>query len=106
MTDTAVRPFRIEIPQADLDDLAVRLPGPLGQRAPLDPAGPRTGPPPRLGARRPLGYVQDLVSHWRHHYDWRAWEANLNHHPSSPPPSTAKPSTSPTSARPSPTPWR
>jgi hypothetical protein len=29
----------------------------------------------------PLGYVQDLVSHWRHHYDWRAWEAKLNHYP-------------------------
>ena len=25
MTDTAIRPFRIDVPQADLDDLADRL---------------------------------------------------------------------------------
>ena len=84
MTDTAVRPFRIEIPQADLDDLAERLARTrwANELPPLDPGGPQTGPvPPGWDYGVPLRYVQDLVNHWRHHYDWRAWEAKLNQVP-------------------------
>jgi hypothetical protein len=83
VTDSAVRPFRIEIPQAELDDLAGRLARTRwANELPLDPSRPPSGPvPPGWEYGVPLGYVQDLVNHWQHHYDWRAWEAKLNQVP-------------------------
>jgi pimeloyl-ACP methyl ester carboxylesterase len=71
-TDTAIRPFRIDIPQDDLDDLRDRL--------------RRTRWPdelPGLGWSRgvPLGYLQQLAAYWRDVYDWRAHEAALNQCP-------------------------
>jgi pimeloyl-ACP methyl ester carboxylesterase len=81
----AIRPFRIEIPQADLDDLRDRLtrtrwadelpPAPTAGRV-------QTGPVP-LGWEYgvPLEYVKRLVAYWRDGYDWRAWEARLNRYP-------------------------
>jgi epoxide hydrolase len=70
--DAVIRPFRIEIPQADLDDLQERL--------------ARTRWPdelPGVGWSRgvPLDYLQELASHWQAGYDWRAWEAKLNAFP-------------------------
>src|SRR5262244_1088959 len=47
--DSEIRPFRIAVPQADLDDLRDRL------------------------AR-----TRWLAERWRGAYDWRAWEAKLN----------------------------
>lgn len=73
MTDQAdVYPFRIEIPQADLDDLHERL--------------DRTRWPAQLPGARwsrgvPVDYLRDLVDHWRHAYDWRTAEARLNSWP-------------------------
>ena len=72
MTDTAIRPFRIEIPQADLDDLRDRL--------------HRTRWPDELpggGWTRgvPLGYLQELAGYWADGYDWRKQEAELNQYP-------------------------
>src|SRR3712207_2802983 len=71
-TDTEIRPVRINIPQADLDDLQDRL--------------ARTRWPDELpgvgwdyGAS--LGYVQGLAEYWRTGYDWRKWEAKLNEFP-------------------------
>jgi hypothetical protein len=67
-----IRPFRIEIPQADLDDLADRL----GRtRWPSEVPG--------VGWDRgvPLDYLQELAEHWRTTYDWREHEAELNEHP-------------------------
>ncbi|EFC85928.1 epoxide hydrolase family protein [Parafrankia sp. EUN1f] len=68
MSETITR-FRIDIRQADLDDLnrrlaAVRWPSEL----------------PGVGWSRgvPLGYLKDLVEHWRTSYDWRRHEAALN----------------------------
>ena len=97
-SDTAIRPFRIDIPQADLDDLRDRL--------------ARTRWPdelPGVGWSRgvPLGYLKELADYWRDGYDWRAQEARLNalpavHHRDR----RARTSTSCTSARPSPTPCR
>src|SRR5919199_6204635 len=72
MTDpAALQPFRVEIPQADLDDLEDRL---SRTRWPdeLDGAGWTYGVP--------LGYVRELVGHWIDGYDWRAHEARLNEH--------------------------
>ena len=70
--DTTIRPFRIDIPQADLDDLRDRL--------------HRTRWPhelPGLGWTRgvPLGYLKELASYWANGYDWRKQEARLNELP-------------------------
>jgi pimeloyl-ACP methyl ester carboxylesterase len=84
-TDTSIRPYRIEIPQADLDDLQDRLartrwanelpPEPNPVKAPNSPvaAGWEYG--------IPLDYAKRLVAYWRDGYDWRAWEARLNAYP-------------------------
>ncbi|MEV0136773.1 epoxide hydrolase family protein [Dactylosporangium sp. NPDC050688] len=65
-------PFRIDIPQADLDDLhrrlsAVRWPSEL----------------PDVGWSRgvPLAYLKELAEYWRTAYDWRKHEAALNEIP-------------------------
>jgi pimeloyl-ACP methyl ester carboxylesterase len=65
-------PFRVEIPQADLDDPHRRLDG---TRWPdeLPGAGWSRGVP--------LGYLKELAAHWRTSYDWRAAEARLNQFP-------------------------
>src|SRR6266487_798557 len=67
--DTEVTPFRIDVPQADLDDLRDRL--------------ARTRWPDQLPGVGwdygiPLEYVRELASYWRDAYDWRVHEARLN----------------------------
>ena len=64
-----VVPFRIDIPQADLDDLRDRL--------------ARTRWPDQLPGVGwdygiPLEYVKELAGYWRTGYDWRVHEARLN----------------------------
>jgi epoxide hydrolase len=78
-----IRPFRIQVPQADLDDLAERLARTRwANELPTDPSHPQHGlVPPGWEYGVPVGYVRDLVDHWRHHDDWRAWEARLNTYP-------------------------
>jgi epoxide hydrolase len=70
--DRTVRPFRIDVPQADLDDLHRRLDT---ARFPDEIPG--------FGWRRgvPLDYLNKLVGYWRHTFDWRAQEARLNRLP-------------------------
>lgn len=75
VTDLAgelIQPFRIGIPQADMDDLRSRLDH---TRWPdeLPDAGWAYGVPP--------GYLKELVHYWRHEYDWRAAETRLNQWP-------------------------
>jgi epoxide hydrolase len=74
--DTAeICAFRIDIPQADLDDLD-DLAGRLARvcwAGELPDAGNDYGVP--------LHYVQSLVQRWRDGYDWRAWEAKINSYP-------------------------
>lgn len=67
-----MRPFRIEIPQADIDDLKARL---AGTRWP--------GEIPGLGWQRgvPVEYVKELAEYWRTEFDWRAAEEKLNAFP-------------------------
>ncbi len=67
-----MRPFRIDIPQADLDDLRGRI---AGTRWPdeLPDAGWDRGVP--------LGYLKELADYWATSYDWRAAEARLNEYP-------------------------
>ena len=67
-----ITPFRIDVPQADLDDLHDRL--------------ARTRWPAQLpgeGWARgvPVDYLSDLAEYWRAGYDWRAQEAGLNRFP-------------------------
>ena len=70
--DAQIQPFRIDIPQADLDDLADRL----GRTRWPDEL-------PGVGWTRgvPLGYLKDLAAYWRDGYDWRKQEARLNQLP-------------------------
>lgn len=83
-THTEITPFRIDIPQADLDDLQNRLERVRwAEELPQEP-GERvqTGPvPPGWEYGVPLDYVQRLTARWRDGYDWREWEAKLNEHP-------------------------
>jgi len=67
-----IRSFRIDIPQADLDDLHTRL--------------TRTRWPAQLpgeGWSRgvPLSYLRELAEYWNTGHDWRAAEARLNQFP-------------------------
>ena len=78
-----IRPFRIQIPQADLDDLADRLARTRwANELPLDTSRPQQGlVPPGWEYGVPVAYVKGLVDHWQHKYDWRSWEARLNEIP-------------------------
>jgi pimeloyl-ACP methyl ester carboxylesterase len=64
-----VEPFRVEIPQATLDDLARRL-DQTRFPAPLPGAGWDYG--------TDQDALRDLVTYWRDGYDWRATEHRLN----------------------------
>lgn len=72
MTDAAIRPFRIHVPDDALDDLRDRL----GRvRWPVQMPG--------TGWERgvPVDYLRPLVQYWREDYDWRPNEAELNSWP-------------------------
>jgi epoxide hydrolase len=69
MIPTDLRPFTIDVPQSDLDDLHARL-----ERTHWAvPAGDEYG--------FPVSRLRNLVRYWRSGYDWRDWEARLNAHP-------------------------
>ncbi|MGH3333601.1 MAG: epoxide hydrolase family protein [Nocardioidaceae bacterium] len=67
--ETVIRPYRIGIPQADLDDLVDRL---ARTRWPQQPSG--TG----WSRGVPLDYLRDLADYWANGFDWRKQEARLN----------------------------
>ncbi|MDQ0711090.1 pimeloyl-ACP methyl ester carboxylesterase [Streptomyces luteogriseus] len=67
--DSGLRPFHIDVPQSDLDDLHDRL-----DRARWPDELPGVG----WTYGVPSGYLRELVRYWRHEYDWRAAEARLN----------------------------
>jgi epoxide hydrolase len=70
--DVDIRPFRLDVPQADLDDLHDRL---RRTRWPAEIPG--------AGWSRgvPLSYLRELSEYWRNQYDWRQQEALLNTFP-------------------------
>ncbi len=65
----SIQPFKINIPQATLDDLRERL---ARTRWPdeVEGAGWNYG--------TNVGYLKSLVDYWQHEFDWRKQEANLN----------------------------
>ena len=72
MTSTDIRPFRVDVPQAELDDLQDRL---ARTRWPDDYEG--------VGwdYGTDLDYMRELAEYWRDGYDWRRQEAYLNSFP-------------------------
>src|SRR3954469_3390952 len=73
MTDTTgIRPFRIDIPQVEVEDLRDRL---ARARWPLEPPG--------IGWSRgvPLDYLKRLAGYWADGFDWPAHETQLNELP-------------------------
>jgi epoxide hydrolase len=84
-TETQVRPFRIEIPQADVDDLMRRLANTrFADELPSEEfAGKLEGipAPPGWEYGVPVEYVRKLVERWRGSFDWREQEARLNKFP-------------------------
>jgi pimeloyl-ACP methyl ester carboxylesterase len=71
-SNTEIRPFRIDIPQADLDDLRDRL-----ARTRWPSALPGEG----WSRGVPVSYLEELAEYWRMSYDWRMHEAALNEYP-------------------------
>lgn len=70
--DSALRPFRIDIPEAALDDLRRRLAATRwADASPVDDWS--RGVPP--------GYLKQLAAYWERGFDWRAQEARLNRFP-------------------------
>jgi pimeloyl-ACP methyl ester carboxylesterase len=66
------RPYRIDVPDAVLDDLHERL-------ARTRWAEPLPGEPWAHGAE--IGYIRELCEYWRTRYEWRKHEAALNAYP-------------------------
>ena len=71
-TTAAIRPYRIDVPQADVDDLRARL-----ARTRWAPDLPGTG----WTRGVPTAYLRELATYWATGYDWRAQEAALNRYP-------------------------
>ena len=69
---TDIRPFRVEVSQADLDDLDARL-----ARTRL----PQPAPSDDWQSGTPNSYLREAVERWRDGFDWRAAEARMNEHP-------------------------
>ncbi|MET9315588.1 epoxide hydrolase [Kribbella sp. NPDC003505] len=67
-----IEPFRLDVPDSELDDLRQRL-DLVRWPSELPGAGWSRGVP--------LEYLRDLAGYWRDGYDWRAAEARLNEWP-------------------------
>ena len=66
---SAIRPFTLDVPQAELDDLKARID--LTRWPEKEPVGD-------WSQGTPLAVLQDLMAYWRNDYDWRRCEARLN----------------------------
>ena len=67
-----ITPFRIDIPEADLDDLRQRL----GRTR-----WPEAATVGDWSQGVPLGYAREFCRYWLEDYDWRACETRLNAFP-------------------------
>ena len=66
---TDIRPFKIEIPDTDLEDLRRRL---------AATRWPEKETVDDWSQGIPLSYVQEVTAYWGEKYDWREREALLN----------------------------
>ncbi|MEV5837780.1 epoxide hydrolase family protein [Nocardia sp. NPDC052112] len=73
-TEQHIRPFRIEIAPAQIDDLHARL---------ANTSWPDEIPGAGWDKGASISYLKDLAEYWRSEYDWRAVEARLNELPHS-----------------------
>lgn len=64
-----IRPFRIEIPESQLDDLRTRL---------ALTRLPERETPSDWSQGLPLAYMQEIKAYWERDYDWRRAEATIN----------------------------
>src|SRR4249919_1123086 len=71
-TNSEIRPFTIDIPHVDLDDLRDRL-ARTRWAADLPDVGWSRGVP--------VSYLKGLAEYWRDGYDWRVYERELNKYP-------------------------
>ena len=69
---TDIRPFRIAVADAVLQDLQARL---------RNTRWPEAEPVGDWSQGAPLAWIQDICSYWAHNYDWRARETALNRFP-------------------------
>jgi pimeloyl-ACP methyl ester carboxylesterase len=72
MTNKDTRPFRVDVPQADLADLYERL---------AHTRMPQPSPTDDWEYGTPDSYLAETVDYWRNEYDWRAEEARMNEFP-------------------------
>ena len=70
--EAGIRPYRVGVPQADVDDLRERL-----ARTRWAPELPGTG----WERGVPTAYLRELAAYWATKFDWRAHEAALNAYP-------------------------
>ena len=70
--DTTIRPYRISVSDADIDDLRERLTRTRWTRD-LPGTGWERGVP--------VSYLRELATYWATEYDWRAHEAALGAYP-------------------------
>jgi len=64
-----IRPFRIDIPEQQLEDLRARL---------ALTRLPEKETPDDWSQGVPLAYMREILDYWRNDYDWRRAEAKLN----------------------------
>lgn len=69
MANDAIRPFKIDIAQSQIDDLNTRL-----SMARFPEKSPADGWEQGI----PLDYMRELTDYWRGEYDWRRCEKTLN----------------------------
>jgi epoxide hydrolase len=67
-----IKPFWIDIPQADVDDLNTRL---------ANTRLPEPAPGDNWDLGTPNAYLSEMVDHWQHTFDWRTEEARMNTFP-------------------------
>src|SRR5947209_18239079 len=72
MTTDTIIPYAVNVPEAELRDLQLRL-----RMARLPDAVANAG----WDYGVPRGYIEELVAYWRDSYDWGVHAARLNEHP-------------------------
>lgn len=71
-SEISIRPFHIDIPQKDIDDLRARI---------AHTRWPSQLPGGGWSRGIPVSYLKELVEYWQNEYDWREYEQKLNAFP-------------------------